>query len=185
MAASSFRQRTWKKAVFWLSAALACAWAFVLVFSCFREVAYYGARDCSQDPTSWPVAVPREWVVRHVLIASRGVLSDSYRVSVPDDGPGVRVSSVWHVRESPWVPRIRSWPTGLFTCSLPMWIPVSLFALIAWLFRHALRKPHPGFCPRCGYNLTDNVSGVCPECGLAIAKPGTLSGAGPHPGTVP
>lgn len=23
----------------------------------------------------------------------------------------------------------------------------------------------PGFCNRCGYNLTGNASGVCPECG--------------------
>jgi len=26
---------------------------------------------------------------------------------------------------------------------------------------------HPQ-CTRCGYNLTGNVSGICPECGLRI-----------------
>ena len=32
-----------------------------------------------------------------------------------------------------------------------------------WLFG---RKPiAPGRCSNCGYNLTGNVSGVCPECG--------------------
>lgn len=35
--------------------------------------------------------------------------------------------------------------------------------------RVALRKPvpPPGFC-RCGYDLTGNLSGVCPECGTAV-----------------
>lgn len=28
------------------------------------------------------------------------------------------------------------------------------------------RRPCPGFCQRCGYNLAGNVSGQCPECGL-------------------
>jgi hypothetical protein len=27
-----------------------------------------------------------------------------------------------------------------------------------------------GFCQKCGYNLTGNVSGQCPECGTAIGK---------------
>jgi rubrerythrin len=27
------------------------------------------------------------------------------------------------------------------------------------------RRIPPGHCQRCGYNLTGNVSGVCPECG--------------------
>jgi hypothetical protein len=31
---------------------------------------------------------------------------------------------------------------------------------------HALRRI--GCCGQCGYNLTGNVSGVCPECGTAI-----------------
>jgi hypothetical protein len=28
----------------------------------------------------------------------------------------------------------------------------------------------PGHCRRCGYNLTGNLSGVCPECGEAIGE---------------
>jgi len=37
-------------------------------------------------------------------------------------------------------------------------------AIRAWRRRHPLR---PGLCPRCGYDLTGNVSGVCPECGTS------------------
>lgn len=28
------------------------------------------------------------------------------------------------------------------------------------------RRRRKGFCVKCGYNLTGNVSGICPECGL-------------------
>ena len=31
-----------------------------------------------------------------------------------------------------------------------------------------LYEREPGFCSRCGYNLTGNVSGVCPECGWKL-----------------
>lgn len=29
-----------------------------------------------------------------------------------------------------------------------------------------------GTCPYCGYNLTGNVSGVCPECGRPVKEHG-------------
>jgi hypothetical protein len=29
----------------------------------------------------------------------------------------------------------------------------------------------PGHCRRCGYNLTGNVSGACPECGAVARRP--------------
>jgi len=31
--------------------------------------------------------------------------------------------------------------------------------------------PRPGVCARCGYDLTGNVSGVCPECGHGVDQP--------------
>jgi hypothetical protein len=45
--------------------------------------------------------------------------------------------------------------------------PVSLFGLTAVLLGLRRRPPRRnGLCPRCGYDLTGNVSGTCPECGL-------------------
>ena len=31
--------------------------------------------------------------------------------------------------------------------------------------------PPPGHCQKCGYDLTGNVSGRCPECGTVINAP--------------
>jgi hypothetical protein len=42
--------------------------------------------------------------------------------------------------------------------------------LVAGLIAPYLRSrpPIPGRCRECGYDLTGNVSGICPECGLGI-----------------
>ena len=48
---------------------------------------------------------------------------------------------------------------------LPLWLPLVLLALpTALLFWLDRRKLRPGSCV-CAYDLTGNVSGVCPECG--------------------
>jgi hypothetical protein len=52
---------------------------------------------------------------------------------------------------------------------------VTLFSILAVSISVAMlilayRKPkadHP-VCTRCGYNLTGNTSGVCPECGAPV-----------------
>ena len=37
-------------------------------------------------------------------------------------------------------------------------------------FRLRRRPIPPDHCPACGYDLTGNISGVCPECGTQIAR---------------
>jgi hypothetical protein len=62
------------------------------------------------------------------------------------------------------------WNVPLPVASVPLWIPTAFFGLlaaIAGLF--AFRKPAPGMCAACGYNLTGNTSGLCPECGAVAA----------------
>ncbi|HPM24999.1 MAG TPA: hypothetical protein PLP66_13915 [Phycisphaerae bacterium] len=48
-----------------------------------------------------------------------------------------------------------------------------LIGVLAGVRRHRIlaRTPRPhGHCPKCGYDLTGNTSGVCPECGGAVSR---------------
>ncbi len=40
-------------------------------------------------------------------------------------------------------------------------------AFLWWLDR---RRIAPGHCQKCGYNLTGNTSGICPECGEKVSQ---------------
>ncbi len=56
---------------------------------------------------------------------------------------------------------------------LPLWLLMIAFAVYPAFafFRGPLRRwrrRRKGLCLKCGYDLTGNASGVCPECGEAI-----------------
>ena len=52
--------------------------------------------------------------------------------------------------------------------SIPMWMPLLLSTTFTcWIWRRD-RRSRPGHCQSCRYNLTGNVSGVCPECGEKV-----------------
>lgn len=53
---------------------------------------------------------------------------------------------------------------------LPIWMGVAFLTLIAALLAWRDRPIPHGRCRRCGYDLTGNTSGVCPECGRALTK---------------
>ena len=59
------------------------------------------------------------------------------------------------------------------TTQVLLWPLVVLFGAypVTVLLRGPIRRwrrRRQGLCPRCGYNLTGNVTGVCPECGEPI-----------------
>ena len=80
-------------------------------------------------------------------------------------------------------PFVRSWmgigyarPTPssdhIIMVSCPFWIPVLILAAYPTLAfirdpRRRWNRRRHDLCLRCGYNLEGNVSGVCPECGMA------------------
>jgi hypothetical protein len=55
-------------------------------------------------------------------------------------------------------------------------LPFSLLLLViaiptAYLFWRDHRRIPPDCCLNCGYNLTGNTSGICPECGTPLEVP--------------
>lgn len=57
---------------------------------------------------------------------------------------------------------------------VPAWLPAAVAAIIPCLWSHGwLRRRYLRFvgrCPQCGYNLTANTSGICPECGTPATR---------------
>ncbi len=66
------------------------------------------------------------------------------------------------------LPRVFFGDPGRVSLLTPIWlllIPPGGLTTAIWLRD---RRMTPGACRRCGYDLTGNVSGVCPECGAAV-----------------
>lgn len=53
--------------------------------------------------------------------------------------------------------------------AMPLWIPSAVCVCATLVILRSKNAPvvYPG-CPTCGYNLTGNTSGVCPECGKSV-----------------
>jgi len=65
----------------------------------------------------------------------------------------------------------RSTASPLFLFLVPRFITIALLVMPAVFVSRliARRTPDPRtHCTTCGYNLTDNVSGICPECGKPV-----------------
>lgn len=65
---------------------------------------------------------------------------------------------------------------------IPFWMLLVVFGayplLILVGFRtRRWRRRRRGQCTKCGYNLTGNTSGVCPECGTAVHTPASENDA--------
>ncbi len=75
----------------------------------------------------------------------------------------------WQFSSSAW----SSLPLMISLRVLGYGLPILIFGLLGRWYP-TVRIP-PGHCQKCGYDLTGNVSGVCPECG-AEARSGQLSG---------
>jgi hypothetical protein len=65
-----------------------------------------------------------------------------------------------------WAPSF-TWEAAEKRACIPLWIPL-VFTAATVLYARPRGNP-PGHCRGCGYNLTGNVSGRCPECGTTTA----------------
>jgi hypothetical protein len=56
-----------------------------------------------------------------------------------------------------------------FFIEFPHWSIAAVLAILptVWVIQRR-RASSQGHCDKCGYNLTANVTGVCPECGTAV-----------------
>ena len=75
---------------------------------------------------------------------------------------------LWHrVRGFFWVPKVDA--GGVWVgFGLPL---IFASAVTAYLFWRDSRRIPPGHCRKCGYDLTGNESGICPECGEPVECP--------------
>ena len=162
----------------WLGVAVAIAWGIRCTWLTWPDLPTY---------TKWVVVAM--WGAASVFFAPRAVCvtywqEGDYRIEleVPTrmEVPLPRVPTchplpVYHMRVM-WHPEIeRDVTRGYTELQVPLWFVV----LLAWsyvLFRWWKRRVRPGHCAGCGYDLTGNVSGVCPECGLSVVPDASRGG---------
>jgi len=134
---------------------------------------------------SWGVYAPP--ISRYLVFVERGFVrvtwSPNYRM-IRARFELVRVPSGRVPRtEAWWLPRRTSKLLAPYevwhALKLPLWIPcvVAIVPTIVLFWRDRRRRIPPGHCRRCSYDLTGNMSGMCPECG----EPALVDRAPPAP----
>lgn len=61
-----------------------------------------------------------------------------------------------------------NFPINVFTWPSPLWGLLWSYLVVRW--QNKLLASYPDSCHECGYNMTGNVSGRCPECGSAATN---------------
>ena len=122
---------------------LVSRWYFLGLFSDLRPATGIVARNGTLLIGQWP-----EFVIPH-------------RKVYVEIGAKCGMSSTWHWREVGWS------STLAFSVYFPIWLPLTLIALpTGYLFwSDHRRRMRVGCCEQCGYDLTGNTTGRCPECG--------------------
>jgi hypothetical protein len=95
--------------------------------------------------------------------------------------PHPRPGSTWGLYSGQWsfagvkyVVHANWWGYRMIHVRISLWVPAMLLGaypasiLIGGPYRR-WRRRRQGVCLNCAYNLTGNISGICPECGTAIA----------------
>jgi len=86
-------------------------------------------------------------------------------------------SKGWWARSTcPEIMRLSAIHRDFVAIFVPLAPAILVLAVASALLWRRDRRIRPGHCLKCGYDLTGNVSGVCPECGTAI-NPGRVAQA--------
>lgn len=88
--------------------------------------------------------------------------------------PGVLAASRWKLSDGRRF-KIRVFGAKDANFSMPIWMPPAIFSTYPlWIFfRGPVRRfarCRWGQCLKCGYDLTGNATGVCPECGRELMR---------------
>jgi len=111
---------------------------------------------------------------------------DRFRVVLSGGGFGFcwfrgsldRLFRVWGALPVAWLPKLGPATAAvrrsiIFSMFVPFWcVAPVVVGPTAYLWWRDRRRIPPGYCQKCGYNLTGNVSGRCPECGSPVAGTG-------------
>ena len=108
-------------------------------------------------------SIPAEWRPLHGRLGSGGTY----------EHPATEMNAVvfqWWSKDYYIVGFDKTMGYGFRRLALPLWGPFIMFSIYPTVgfFRgpyRRWRRRRSGLCLKCGYNLTGNVSGVCPECG--------------------
>ena len=138
---------------------------------------------------AWAISIPWDWLVMKTWIFPETSTSTSLHCLLGGGSLSVvsiRVNEIWPTKEfipSPygptlsrfpgkpvvWMPdwHVSRLPAGTtWYVDVPLWIPFLVVGLPTAVLCRRDRRIPPGHCQSCGYDLTGNVSGVCPECGV-------------------
>jgi len=109
----------------------------------------------------WVVSEGGSFAVAMMLRPERHGVRCTWGSYAKRAGAAAALHGLWHFGRAPEV--------GAFDVVVPQWVVPAVFAplpaarIARW--RRLRRRPATTTCGGCGYDLTGNVSGVCPECG--------------------
>ena len=153
------RRTKWRRVGKWVGTIASSALALAWLVNGWRVLGWYVDRPVTADVSVVAGNVVLSYGPQRRVVGLGGL----YCIRVSD----YATPPEWRAA----LPRVRSLPAGPyrggFEATVPLWTLILLALLPAcWLWLLDRRRP-PGHCPKCGYDLTGNTSGLCPECGRA------------------
>ena len=154
---------------------------FTLQWKPRTAIGWVAIAACTIIVTTWAISLRYEFCIGWGLFLTLGdgqlTIWDGSFLSGPHGFWGYveRINSDTHDLDDltyglSWLDAVEDCGIGARTLgSVPLWILLLPWAGLAALVQMRLRRYSPACCLECGYNLTGNASGICPECGTPVA----------------